>query len=213
MSGPARPSGGGRRTPSRGSRPAGRGGPGRGTRPTRSRSADSGSRSPAARPVVEARPRPRFTSRAAVLVVIVAVLAVSYSSLMRAYLQQRDHLTDVQARIDASEASIDSMQDEIERQQTWAFVEQQARALGYVNPGERPFVVLEDGEPLDVEASLNDPSQIDPAEPVAWWDDAWTTMEVAGDPPRRTDPLPATEITDPEGAPTDGPEAEPDSGD
>ena len=40
-----------------------------------------------------------------------------------------------------------------------------------------------------------------PTEPPAWWDGAWETVVIAGDPPRRTDPLPQTRITDPEGAP------------
>ena len=62
-------------------------------------------------------------------------------------------------------------------------------------------LIAKDGEPLDIESSLSDPASIDPAEPPAWWDGAWETVVVAGDPPRRTDPLPQTRITDPEGAP------------
>ncbi len=154
---------------------------------------------PAPRP----EPRARLTSRAAILVLIVALLAVSASSLARADLQQRHHLDDVQARIAASQAAIARLEDEKARLDDPAFVEQQARELGFVRPGEKPFVVLDDGRPFDVESTLTDPSSIDPAQPEAWWDDAWTTMEVAGNPPRRTDPLPQTKITDPEGAPTE----------
>ncbi|WP_148614322.1 FtsB family cell division protein [Nocardioides rubriscoriae] len=192
--------GSGRRTSSRGSRPAGRSGPGRTTRQGRPRAA-------AARPQAPARtePRARLTSRAAILVLIVALLAVSASSLARAYLQQRHHLDDVQARITASESAIERLEDEKSRLDDPAYVEQQARELGFVRPGEKPFVVLDGGDPLDVESTLSDPSTVDPAEPRAWWDDAWGTMKVAGNPPRRTDPLPQTKITDPEGAPTDEP--------
>ena len=134
---------------------------------------------------------------------VLAVLTVSYASSMRAYLQQRAQLDDVQQRIDASEAAIARLEEEKRRLGDPAYVEQEARELGFVRPGEKPFVVLEHGDPLDVEATLSDPSAVDPAEQVAWWDDAWTSVRVAGNPPRRTDPLPQTKITDPEGAPTE----------
>ena len=39
--------------------------------------------------------RPRFTGRAAVLVLVLAVLTVSYASSLRAYLQQRSHIGDL----------------------------------------------------------------------------------------------------------------------
>jgi len=134
-------------------------------------------------------------------VLVVAVLAVSYASSMRAYLQQRDSLDDVQQRISSSEAAIAGLERERKRLDDPAYVEQQARELGYVHPGETPYVVLDGGDPLDVTSSLSDPTTVDPAEPQAWWDDAWGSVLVAGNPPRRTDPLPQTKITDPEGAP------------
>ncbi|GAA5154080.1 hypothetical protein GCM10023340_36990 [Nocardioides marinquilinus] len=150
------------------------------------------------------RSRPRLTSRAAVLLILVAVLAVSYASSLRAYLDQRSHLDDVQARIADSRAAIEALEREKERLDDPAYVEQQARErLNYVMPGEKPFVVLRDGEPIEVESRLTDPSTIDPQQPSPWWDDAWDSMLVAGDPPRRTDPLPRERISDPEGAPTD----------
>ncbi|WP_212721734.1 FtsB family cell division protein [Nocardioides dongxiaopingii] len=201
---------GGRRTPARGprttpggrkpratARPAPRGSGGRPssaapTRPAR----------PARPAAAPAGPRPRITSRAAVLVVIVAVLAVSYASSLKAYLQQRDHIQDAQERIAASEATIADLEKEKQKFEDPAYIEQQARArFGYVMPGERPFVVLRGGEPIDVEGSLSDPDSIDPSDPPPWWDDAWTTMEIAGDPPRKTDPPPLTLVDEPDGAP------------
>ncbi len=191
---------GGRRTPGRGPRSA-----------PRSTSRSTGRRRPATsgrarRPVAPAPPRARarLTSRAAVLVLIVAVLAVSYASSLRAYLQQRAHLEDAQSRIAASEASIDALETEREQLDDPAYIEQQARErLGYVRPGDRPFVVLRDGEPLDVERSLSDPSGADPTEPPAWWDDAWSSLQLAGEPPRRADPPPLTRVESPEGAPSE----------
>ena len=87
------------------------------SRGTRRPSASAGSR-PASRPgnlgrgpaAAPARPvRPRFTGRAAILVLVVAVLTVSYASSMRAYLEQRDHVASLNADIAASEAQIKSL--------------------------------------------------------------------------------------------------------
>ncbi|MEO9325625.1 septum formation initiator family protein [Nocardioides sp. C4-1] len=190
----------GRRPPARGKGTAGRGGPrrtpgaGRPSRRTSSTAATSSG--PAAARAGASPRRPRFTSRAAVLVVILAVLAVSYASSLRAYLQQRDHLDDLQSRIDASQADIERMEGEIQRQRTPAYIEQQGREQGMVFPGEKPFVVLDDGRPLETDAELSDPATIDPAQPEAWWDDAWATMEVAGHPQRKAGPRPEDKLTD-----------------
>ncbi|WP_340539671.1 septum formation initiator family protein [Nocardioides sp. GXZ039] len=206
----------GRRTPARGPRTTRRPGSERRTRPARpsasparptstkagkpgkaAKTAKAGSGRP------EARPRPRLTSRAAILVLIVAVLAVSYASSLRAYLQQRDHLNEVQDRIASSEAAIADLEREKRQFDDPAYIEQQARGLGYLMPGESPFVVLRDGKPVDVSSSLGDPAAIDPSEPEAWWDGAWESMKVAGHPPRKTDPPPLTRVEDPEGAPSE----------
>src|SRR4051812_49469584 len=100
-----------RRTPPRSSRPRGRSGPrrvpgsgraaagagaggagaARGVRPASARGGAGGG-------AVAAR-RPRFTGRAAVLVLVLAVLAISYASSMRAYLQQRGQIGDLKDQI------------------------------------------------------------------------------------------------------------------
>src|SRR3954454_5703954 len=125
-----------RRTPSRG--PRGRSGPRR------------------AQPRVAAAPGAeveakgsRFTGRAAILVLVVSVLAVSYASSMRAYLQQRDQIGDLKSQIALREASIGNLEREKKRWDDPAFVQQQARELNFVMPGETAYVVLdENGQPL-----------------------------------------------------------------
>ena len=54
----------------------------------------------------------------AVLVVVLAVLVVSCASSMRAYLQQRAHINDLNARIDSSERDIKALEREKRRWQT-----------------------------------------------------------------------------------------------
>jgi cell division protein FtsB len=185
-----------RRTPSRGSRPRGRTGPGRvpsstrGVRPAVSPGAAPGSGAAETR-------GPRLTGRAAILVLVLAVLAVSYASSMRAYLQQRSHINDLKGQIALRQASISDLEREKRRWEDPAYVRQQARELNFVMPGETAYVVLdENGDPLDQEAELTDPSTVARKPPTAWWSSAWQSVEVAGNPPKPQGP-PASEI-DPE---------------
>jgi cell division protein FtsB len=183
-----------RRKPPRGSRPRGRTGPGRvpssgrGGRPAGA--ADSGA--------VQGR-KPRFTGRAAILVLVLAVLTVSYASSMRAYLQQRTHIGDLKGQIALRQSNISDLEREKRRWDDPAYVRQQARELNYVMPGETAYVVLdENGEPLERETSLTDPSTVAQKPPTAWWNTAWESVELAGNPPKPEDP-PASEIDQPIG--------------
>lgn len=172
-----------RRPPSRGGprniRPAQRGGA------TRSRQTE------------QARPRPRFTNRAAILLVVFAVLVVSYASSMRAYLVQRGHINDLRAQIAAAQADIATSQREKRRWSDPAYVEQQARTrFGWVLPGETAYQVLDrNGNPLTGGNTLTDPSTIAPATPDAWWSKVYDSLDAADHPEKRIKPTPATKIT------------------
>ena len=171
-----------RRTPSRG--PRGRSVP--------RRAVPRAVAAPAA--AAEAR-RPRFTGRAAILVLVVAVLTVSYASSLRAYLQQRAHITDLKSEIALRQASIDDLEREKARWDDPAYIKTQARELNYVMPGETSYVVLdENGEPLEKDSELTDPSTVARKPPTAWWSTAWQSVELAGNPPK-PDPAPASRIT------------------
>jgi cell division protein FtsB len=124
-------------------------------------------------------PRPRLTSRAAVLVVVLAVLAVSYASSLRAYLEQRSHLAALEEQISASEENIASLEREKRRWDDEAYVISQARArFAFGFPGETGYQVLdEDGEPLDHEDTLSAPKELDVPE---WWETTVDSIEAAG---------------------------------
>lgn len=179
--------------PRRTSRPRGRTGPGRG--------AGRGGRPPGDTGPIPATPagpdeprRSRLTGRAAILVLVVSVLAVSYASSMRAYLQQRDQIGDLKDQIALRQASISELEREKRRWEDPAYVRQQARELNFVMPGETAYVVLdENGEPLEHDTSLTDPSTLGQKPPTAWWDTAWESVELAGHPPK-PDPEPATRL-------------------
>ncbi|GAB3772342.1 cell division protein FtsB [Nocardioides ginsengisegetis] len=130
--------------------------------------------------------RPRLTGRAAILVLVLAVLTVSYASSMRAYVQQRSHIQDLKAQIAQRESSIDALEREKRRWHDPAYVQAQARErFGYLMPGETSYVVLgADGKPLESQTSLTDPATVDRKAPTAWWTQEWNSVTLAGVPPK-----------------------------
>jgi hypothetical protein len=121
---------------------------------------------------------------------VLAVLMVSYASSMRAYLEQKKHLAALRESIAQSQANIEDLQREKRRWRDPAYVEAQAtQRLGWVMPGEVSFQVIgEDGEALDHEDTLSDPSGIAVTNEPAWWETAWGTVEAAGHPETVSDP-------------------------
>jgi cell division protein FtsB len=126
-----------------------------------------------------------MTGRAAVLVLVLAVLTVSYASSMKAYLTQRQHVTELKADIARSEADINALEREKDRWRDPAYLQSQARArFGYVMPGETSYVVLgADGKPLQAETTLRPRQEVLAKEPVAWFRTAWDSVLLAGNPP------------------------------
>jgi cell division protein FtsB len=172
-------------------RPSPRAGRPRNTRPG-ARAASTRTRAAAV-----AAPRARFTNRAAILLVVFAVLVVSYASSMRAYLQQREHLNALRHQIATSKADIAASEREKRRWRDPAYVEAQARArFGWVLPGETSYQVLDqNGNPLTGDDELTDPTSVAPEKPKAWWTTAYSTLEAADHPERHVAPQPATKIT------------------
>jgi cell division protein FtsB len=181
---------GDRRTPAR--RPS-RSRPGAAGRPERKR-AERERAATVARERAEEQQRSRLTGRAGILVLVLAVLAVSYASSLRAYLQQREQIDGLETLIEEMESSISDLKRETDRRKDPAFVMQEARRLGYVLPGETPFVVVEaDGDPL-TDTVLDDPSAVDDEEAPAWYDGVWSSVKVAGNPPTKIPPPPQKRI-------------------
>ena len=129
--------------------------------------------------------RPRLTGRAAVLVLVVAVLTVSYASSLKAYLTQRQHIAELKADIAQSQADINALEREKARWRDPAYLQSQARArFGYVMPGETSYVVLDaDGKPLEAQTSLRTTQEVLAKEPTPWFQTAWSSVLLAGNPP------------------------------
>lgn len=129
------------------------------------------------------------------LVLVLAVLTVSYASSLRAYLQQRSDIGDLKVAIAEREANITALEREKQRWSDPAYVKAQARArFGYLMPGETGFQVLDvNGKPLESQAALSDPDEVIKIAPTPWWSDAWASVELAGNPPPPSE-RPATEV-------------------
>lgn len=111
------------------------------------------------------------------------MLTVSYASSMRAYLQQRGHISELKAEIAQRSASIDNLELEKKRWNDDAFLEQQARErFNFVFPGETSYQVIDGGQTLGGGETLHDADQVVRKAPTAWWDTAWQSVELAGNP-------------------------------
>ncbi len=176
------------------------GGPrGRDDRRPGSRSGSRASRVPARSSDPQAA-RHRLTGRAAVLVLVVVALMVSYASSLRAYLDQRAHIAALEERIQRSERNIEALEEEKERWKDPAYVISQARArFAFGFPGEVGYQVLdEEGEPLDPQATLADPEPVD--DHPEWWQTTLASIDAAAFPPDEDDG-PAKRIRPPQEKP------------
>ncbi|MEL4359399.1 MULTISPECIES: FtsB family cell division protein [unclassified Luteococcus] len=176
-------------------------GPGRGTPRTRAvASARNRSRSPRQTRRVErpdgtqlpaATPVPRlirgagFTRRAIALLVVCAVLLISFGSSLRVYLRQERELAVAQQQIAERTRANAELADEIERWKNPDFVKAQARErLGWVVPGEVGYRVVDaNGEPLGGGVSISSTRTLPAGEhETAWWDRLSGSIATADEP-------------------------------
>jgi cell division protein FtsB len=130
--------------------------------------------------------RARFTGRVAILLLVAAVLAVSYASSARAWLQQRSDISSLRSQIVQSKAAIATLQQDQRRWHDPAYIEAQARLrFGWVMPGEIGYRVIDShGHVLsDGGSQLSQPTAAaGPAAP-AWWKSEWGSVVAAGSEP------------------------------
>jgi cell division protein FtsB len=78
-----------------------------------------------------------------VLVTLVLALVVVVGIFpTRRYLSQRQAIAAAQARVETLSDTNDTMQAQVDRLQTDAEIEKQARTYGWVMPGEEPYHIL-----------------------------------------------------------------------
>ena len=129
--------------------------------------------------------RARFTGRAATLLLVAAVLAVSYASSARAWLQQRSDISTLRSQIIQHKAGIARLQQAERRWHDPAYIEAQARLrFGWVMPGETGYRVIDsNGHVLpDGASQLTQPAAA-ARQPPVWWKAAWGSVVAAGNDP------------------------------
>ena len=120
----------------------------------------------------------------AVLLLVLVVLVASYASSLRAWLQQREEITQARERIATSQAQVDSLSTVAQRWKDPAYVERQARErFGWVMPGEVGYqVVADDGTTLGPVGHLDAPVRLG-EDPATWYSSLWDSVEEAGKTP------------------------------
>ena len=137
-----------------------------------------------------------LTGRAAVVLLVLGALIVSYAQSLRVWFDQHQQITALQQEIRDREKRVDQLNDEIARWDDDAFVKAQARQrLGWVMPGEVGYRVIgADGKPIGAPPEPGapvEPGDEDTQKPV-WYTKLWGSVEGAGKPPAAPTKRPVT---------------------
>ena len=94
--------------------------------------------------------RPRFTSRATVLVLVLCSLVAILAYPARQFLTQRSEIADQRARAEQARQQVEDLRRERARWQDPEYVKAQARErLHFAMPGETPFVSVDPSRAAD----------------------------------------------------------------
>ena len=127
----------------------------------------------------------KLTGRAAILVLVLAVLAVSYASSVRAWVQQRSDINMLTAEIADRKAEVAALKQAKQRWHDPAYIRTQARLrFGWLMPGETGYRIIDgNGDILPSGSQLSDPAPARPKNSPEWWETAWGSVVAAGDDP------------------------------
>jgi cell division protein FtsB len=119
------------------------------------------------------RDRPRFTSRAAVLAVVLCAIALSLAYPVREYIGQRRQIDQLTAQRATAEAAVRRLAAEDRKLTSPAYVEQQARdRLHMCRPSQTCFVVIPGKKPPAAAAPA-------PAHVTPWYEKLWGSVRDA----------------------------------
>ncbi len=100
--------------------------------------------------------RPRFTSRATVLVLVLCSLVAILAYPTRQFISQRAEISAQQAKADRSRQQVEQLRREKARWQDPEYVKAQARArLHYAMPGETPYIAVDPAGPAAARPSAS----------------------------------------------------------
>lgn len=124
--------------------------------------------------------KPAFTSRAAVLAVVLAALAIALAGPLRQWLGQRAQITALRDNVATSQRELKALR---QQQMLWAdpsYVAAQAQQrLHYVKPGEVPYITL---APTPSALASDAAAAAEANQP--WYAQLWSSVQGAGATPR-----------------------------
>ena len=118
-----------------------------------------------------------MTSRAVILLLVLAALVTTLALPIREFLQQRSAIAALEHQLDYGRARVDTLRQQKQKWQDPSFIEAQARArLHFVYPGEIGYVVL---SPQDVQDArvVATPARSTPVTP--WFATLWSSVQQA----------------------------------
>jgi cell division protein FtsB len=119
------------------------------------------------------RDRPRFTSRAAVLAVVLCAIALSLAYPVREYIGQRRQIDQLTAQRATAEAAVRRLAAEDRKLTSPAYVKQQARdRLHMCMPKQTCYVVIPGKKPPAAAAPA-------PAHVTPWYEKLWGSVRAA----------------------------------
>jgi cell division protein FtsB len=124
-----------------------------------------------------ARPRPRFTSRAAVLVVVVCAIALSLAYPVREYLAQLRQIDQLEAQQAQIAGQLQKLRAERAALASPAYVEQQARdRLHMCLPAQTCYVII---NPKKAPAARSVTAAAGGPAATPWYDRLWSSVHEA----------------------------------
>jgi cell division protein FtsB len=125
------------------------------------------------------RPRPRLTSRAAVLAAVICAVILTLAYPVREYIAQRRQVSALAAQQHAFQAQISSLRDEQRRLADPAYIEQLARdRLHMCLPRQECYEIIGATSPAGRAQQRSVP-------PGPWYDKLWQSVREAGQPQPR----------------------------
>ncbi|GAA2751138.1 MULTISPECIES: FtsB family cell division protein [Kitasatospora] len=139
--------------------------------------------------------RPRFTSRATVLVLVLCSLVAILAYPTRQFIAQRSEIAAQQAKAEHARQQVEELRRERARWQDPEYVKAQARErLHYALPGETPFVSVDPSPSASARPSSADAAPGTGTRPKAvkpWYVSFWESVDLADAGQPRTE-LPAS---------------------
>ncbi|MFI6443329.1 septum formation initiator family protein [Kitasatospora sp. NPDC050543] len=138
--------------------------------------------------------RPRFTSRATVLVLVLCSLVAILAYPARQFVSQRSEISAQRARAEHARQRVEQLRSEKARWQDPEYVKAQARTrLHYAMPGETPFISVDPA--TRTSAALPAPTDAGAFGPVKaakpWYASVWDSVDAADSAANAPAPAPA----------------------